>query len=241
MSRHRIAPPPPLDAGGAMPARHRRRRPRPMLPALLLCALATSAPSPAAEDAADDAAAEVTGEQIYAYCVDCHGKRGEGGDGGTYPRIAGLPQPYIDRQLHAFKSQARRTKPMVPIFQHHRFDAEIIDLVAGHVAGFSPPRLSLWPYEPSAAALEAFADKAAFEAAGAELYADACAGCHGADASGDDAGKVPPLIVQYPAYLKKQIGDFARGERKMPADARCGEVPPAQAEAVISHIVELGK
>jgi cytochrome c553 len=189
--------------------------------------------------AADDAA--VTGEQIYAYCVDCHGKRGEGGNDGTYPRIAGLPQPYLERQLHAFKSQTRLNKPMVPIFKHHHFDAEIIDLVSAHVADFSPPRLSLWPYEPTPEALAAFDDKAAFEAAGADLYTEACAGCHGADADGGDSGKIPPLVVQYPAYLKKQIGDFARGERDMPADGRCGDVTPAQAEAVIAHIVELGK
>ena len=195
--------------------------------------------APALAAAAD--AAEVTAEQVYAYCVDCHGKRGEGGQGGTYPRIAGLPQPYIDRQLHAFKSQARVNKPMVPIFKHQRFDAEIIDLVAGHVADFTPPRLSLWPYEPTPEALTAFDDKAAFETAGGELYSETCAGWHGPDAAGDDSGKVPPLVLQYPAYLKKQIGDFARGERKMPADGSCGEVTPAQAEAVISHIVELGK
>ena len=189
--------------------------------------------------AADDA--EVTGEQIYAYCVDCHGKRGEGGSDGTYPRIAGLPQPYVDRQLHAFKSQTRLNKPMVPIFKHQQFDDEIIDLVAAHVADFSPPRLSLWPYQPTPEALAAFDDKAAFESAGAELYTQSCAGCHGPDAAGDDSGKVPPLVAQYPAYLKKQIGDFARGERKIPADGRCDEVTPAQAEAAISHIVELGK
>jgi cytochrome c553 len=190
--------------------------------------------------AAEDAAAP-TGAQVYAYCVDCHGKRGEGGDNGTYPRIAGLPQPYIDRQLHAFRSQERINKPMVPIFKHHRFDAEIIDLVAGHVAGFTPPALSLWPYEPTPESLAAFDDKAAFEQAGAATYADACAGCHGADATGNADGTVPPLVGQYPAYLEKQIGDFARGERKMPAEGRCGEVTPALAEAVISHVVELGK
>jgi cytochrome c553 len=187
------------------------------------------------------AAEEITGERIYAYCVDCHGKRGEGGDGGTYPRIAGLPQAYVDRQLHAFKTQSRRNKPMVPIFTHHRFDDEVIAVVSAHVAGFTPPTLSLWPYEPSRAALDAFDDKAAFATAGTEIYDNSCAGCHGDDARGDDSGETPPLVVQYPAYLKKQIGDFARGERRTPPGGRCGEVSPAEAEAVIAHIVELGK
>lgn len=201
--------------------------------ALLVLLASLALPLPAAE--------EITGERIYAYCVDCHGKRGEGGDGGTYPRIAGLPQPYVDRQLHAFKTQSRRNKPMVPIFTHHRFDDEVIAVVSAHVAGFTPPTLSLWPYEPSRAALDAFDDKAAFAAAGTEIYDNSCAGCHGDDARGDDSGETPPLVVQYPAYLKKQIGDFARGERKTPPEGRCGELSPAEAEAVIAHIVELGK
>ena len=207
-----------------------------MIPAHL-ASLALFAPWPAT---AEDAPA-VTGAQVYAYCKECHGKRGEGSDGGKYPRIAGLPQPYIDRQLHAFKSQTRRNKPMVPIFRHHRFDAEIIALVAGHVADLTPPTLRLWPFDPSPDALAAFADRNAFRATGADTYSDACAGCHGADASGDDKGYAPPLVGQYPMYLKKQIADFARSERDMPAAARCGDVTPVQAEAVISHIVELGK
>jgi cytochrome c553 len=200
---------------------------------LLLVLASLALPLPAAE--------EITGERIYAYCVDCHGKRGEGGDGGTYPRIAGLPQPYVDRQLHAFKTQSRRNKPMVPIFTHHRFDEEVIDVVSAHVAGFTPPTLSLWPYEPSREALDGFDDKAAFATAGTEIYGNSCASCHGDDASGDDSGETPPLVIQYPAYLKKQIGDFARGERKTPPDGRCGELSPAEAEAVIAYIVELGK
>jgi cytochrome c553 len=225
------------------------RQPRPtalMRPLRLLAAalipaqlafLALLLPWPAV---AEDTPA-TTGAQVYAYCEECHGKRGEGGDDGKYPRIAGLPQPYIDRQLHAFKSQARRNKPMVPIFRHHRFDAEIIDLVAGHVAGLTPPVLRLWPYQPSPQALAAFAGRNAFREAGAATYADECAGCHGADAAGDGAGDAPPLVGQYPAYLNKQLGDFARGERDMPAGGRCGDLTPAQGEAVISHIVELGK
>jgi cytochrome c553 len=203
--------------------------------ALLLGALSLLA-SVSAEDAP-----EISGEQVYAYCVACHGKRGEGGGDGKYPRIAGLPQPYLDRQLHAFKDQTRINKPMVPIFKHQRFDAEVIELVAAHVAAMTPPSLALWPYEPEPAALTAFPDRAAYKAAGASAYQGACAACHGADAKGDAARGAPPLTGQYPAYLKKQIGDFARGQRKHAASDHCGGITPAQADAVIAHIVELGK
>jgi cytochrome c553 len=185
--------------------------------------------------------AEVTGEAIYAYCESCHGERGAGGEGGKYPRIAGLPQPYLDKQLHDFKTQRRVNKPMIPVFQHHRFDAEVIDLVSAHIADMSAPDLSLWPYEPSSDALSAFASRAALVEAGENIYAQSCSGCHGVDGDGDQAEGAPPLVDQYPAYLRKQIGDFATGQREHKEANHCGSLSPAEAEAVIHRLVELGR
>jgi cytochrome c553 len=182
---------------------------------------------------------DVTGEAIYKYCENCHGARGAGGESGKYPRIAGLPASYVDKQLHDFKSQRRVNKPMIPIFKHHRFDEEVIDVVSEHIAAMRPPGLSLWPYEPSDAAIEDFGSKQALADAGAERYQADCAGCHGDDGTGTEAG--PPLIDQYPAYLSKQIGDFAAGRRMHPDADRCGAPGAAASEAVIHHLVELGK
>jgi cytochrome c553 len=186
-------------------------------------------------------AQEVTGEAIYEYCTSCHGKQGAGGEDGKYPRIAGLPQAYVDRQLHAFKSQQRVNKPMIPIFKHHRFDDQVIATVSAHIASMSPPGLSLWPYEASAEARAAFPSGAAFAEAGAAKYAEHCSGCHGAAGEGDAEGGAPPLIDQYPTYLRKQIADFAAGRRTHAESQRCASVTPAEAEAVIGHLVEAGR
>jgi cytochrome c553 len=191
--------------------------------------------------AAADAEQEITGERIYAFCVGCHGQRGEGSSDGRVPRLAGRPQAYLARQLQAFRDGVRINKPMVPIFTHQRFDEEVINVVAAHIAAMSPPPLRLWPYEPNPAALAAFDDRAAYDAAGEETYASGCAECHGADAAGSAEHDTPPLVGQYPAYLVKQVADFGRGERKHAASERCGGITPAQADAVVSHIVELGK
>lgn len=183
---------------------------------------------------------EITGEAIYRYCKSCHGEQGAGGEGGKYPRIAGLPPAYIDQQLHDFKSQRRVNKPMIPIFKHHRFDEQVIDLVAAHIAAMPPPGLALWPYQPSDAALGSYGSKQALAAAGAEQYQTRCASCHGDAGSGQiDAG--PPLIDQYPAYLSKQISDFAAGRREHAAAEQCGAPDAAETEALIFHLVELGK
>jgi cytochrome c553 len=193
--------------------------------------------TPLAASADDSQAA--TGEAVYKYCKNCHGERGAGGEAGKYPRIAGLPTAYIDKQLHAFKAQQRVNKPMIPIFKHHRFDAEVIETVSEHIAAMQPPGLSLWPYQPSAGALEQYGSKQALAAAGATRFEADCAQCHGSDGAGTGDG--PPLTDQYPAYLSKQIRDFGSGQRALPASAQCGSPDEAETEALLYQLVELGK
>jgi cytochrome c553 len=201
--------------------------------ALLAAALIGAASSPFAQ--------EVDGEAVYKYCESCHGKRGAGREQGKYPRIAGLPRPYVDKQLHDFKAKRRVNKPMIPIFKHHRFDDQVIGAVAGHIAALPVPDLALWPYEPDPGALAVFPSRAAFDDAGAGKYADACSGCHGERGGGVAAHGTPPLTHQYPAYLRKQIADFASGRRSHVHSDRCAGLTAAEADAVIAHLVELGK
>jgi cytochrome c553 len=200
---------------------------------VLVAALIGPASSPRAQ--------EVNGEAVYKYCEFCHGKRGAGGENGKYPRIAGLPQPYVDKQLHDFKAKRRVNKPMIPIFKHHRFDDQVIAAVAGHVAALPTPDLALWPYEPEPEALAAFPSRAAFDDAGADKYADACSGCHGERGGGIAEQGTPPLIDQYPAYLRKQIADFATGRRSHAHSDGCAGLTAAEADAVVAYLVELGK
>lgn len=194
-------------------------------------------------------AVDITAGGVYDYCVGCHGKRGAGGNSGQYPRIAGLPQPYLDDQLHAFRASERQNKPMIPIFKHVRFDEEVIDLVSAHIAAMSVPDLGLWPYSPDPDALAAFDSRADYVAAGEKAYAEQCASCHGDAGQGAErtnstsdhaqAG-APPLVAQYPRYLRKQMADFASGERTHAASESCAVPDPAKADAIVHHLVELG-
>lgn len=180
----------------------------------------------------------VTGDAVYKHCVACHGPRGVGGEGGKYPRIAGLPVDYVARQLHDFRQRSRINKPMIPIFRHQRFNDQVIDIVAAHIAAMPVPALGLWPYQPAPETLTTFPSMAAFADTGATRYAKTCAGCHGADGAGGDG---PPLIDQYPAYLMKQVQDFATNQRRHASSAQCAALPPAETEAVVGHLVTLGK
>lgn len=188
-----------------------------------------------------NAAGDITGKGVYKYCEACHGTAGEGGQDGRYPRLAGLPQAYVQRQLHDFKSQDRANKPMLPIFKHVNFDAAVIEMVAAYTAGMSEQPLNLWPYEAPAEVLERFDSRAAFTLAGKDAYQQTCAGCHGDDAKGKSEVEAPPLVNQYVPYLDKQISDFAAGRRTHTHSEQCADLQPGTREAVFDYLVELGK
>jgi cytochrome c553 len=60
-------------------------------------------------------AAEAAAQPADAHsCAACHGTRGEGGLTGA-PRLAGLPQGYLARQLDAYADGARQHPVMTPI------------------------------------------------------------------------------------------------------------------------------
>ena len=187
------------------------------------------------------AGSQATGPGVFKYCVGCHGERAMGGDDGKYPRLAGLPQGYIERQLKAFKDRVRINKPMIPIFNNYRFDDEVIAIVARYIAEMSPRPLSLWPYEVPADALTAYPSRQAFAEAGGRAYRDGCAECHGEDGQGLTAEAIPPLVNQYPRYLAKQMDDFAAGTRQHEEANQCGNLEGPERQAVLSYLVELGR
>ena len=51
------------------------------------------------------------GKSAYAVCVTCHGANGEGNTALNSPKIAGLPDWYVERQLHNFKNGIRGVHP----------------------------------------------------------------------------------------------------------------------------------
>lgn len=183
------------------------------------------------------AAADVqAGENIYKHCKLCHGKEAEGGKG-KYPRIAGLPQDYIERQLSAFKHKKRINKPMIPIFGNFRFNQDAIASVAAYLAQLPVPDVRAQRYEPSAEALELFDSREEFKLVGEELFQGNCAECHGETARGRKDKESPPLVNQHPRYLLKQIRDFAGGVREHKhARKMFGEMDPEEHEAIVTYL-----
>lgn len=213
-----------------------------MMRAVRLTSLAIGAALAVASASAASSTADITGKQLYKYCKSCHGTGGEGGKEGTYPRLAGLPQEYLERQLHNFKGRKRLNKPMIPIFEDYRFNDELITRVAQYISRMSEPNLNLWPYSPSEKALAEFDSRSEFNDLGEEIFQRDCAQCHGEDARGRKDKHTPPLVNQYPSYLGKQIGDFVAGSREHEHSTKMfGELYPEEREAVFNYLVELGK
>jgi cytochrome c553 len=187
---------------------------------------------------ADDA----VGKSIYSHCKSCHGDQGIGGKGGKYPRIAGLPEAYVAKQLSDFKQRKRSNKPMLPIFSNWRFDQQAIEAVSVYVAQMPEADVNVLGYEPSSALLASFDSREEFEQLGLELFEGTCAQCHGDDGRGRADKDSPPLVNQYPEYIKRQIGDFANGRREHEHAAKMfGELDEEEVESLLVYLTKLGQ
>jgi cytochrome c553 len=178
-------------------------------------ALAQSEIPPQAEWAYDPE----TAQDILDTCAGCHGKNGAGGKGGTYPRIAGLKEAYIAKQLRAFKARERTNIPMYPYATERELPESDIRDIARLFSQIELPTEMPSPDVPMSALERLLAAQAVFNVAqvdgnverGAELYAEECSDCHGPEGWGEDDS--PQLAGQFTEYLRRQIAGFLSGER----------------------------
>jgi cytochrome c553 len=170
-------------------------RSKSVLAALAVAMLATSASAQASD----------RGSELYDLCQQCHGTAGGGNAAFLAPAIAGLPQWYVESQLHKFRDGQRgrhfddiagmRMRPMSLSLET---DADVT-AVAGYVA-------SLAPLAPAPVLVGGDAAK------GQVLYAP-CAACHAPDGSGNPAVFGPPLKHASDWYLLTQLANFRAGVR----------------------------
>jgi cytochrome c553 len=136
-------------------------------------------------------------------CFTCHGLRGEG-DGGFTPRLAGLGEGYVERQLIAF-SDGRRVDPRMAYVAGH-LDARERKAVAVYYAAMPPRPTVRTPAESSAAA-------ELYHAGDPARGLPACAACHGDE--GEGMGRAyPPLAGHPPGYLAAQLEQWRHAKRR---------------------------
>ena len=154
------------------------------------------------ERATGDAAA---GKPLYAVCAACHGAQAEGNPALHAPKLSGLGDWYLQRQLKYFKQGARGThdkdvfgKMMAPMVATLADDAAINNVSA---------YIKTLPDNPAPATVKGNAND------GKRLYATTCGACHGPSGRGVQATNAPGLRGMSDWYLVTQLKNFKQGIR----------------------------
>lgn len=156
--------------------------------------------------------AQVSGAAIAAHgtaegvppCATCHGAHGEGNAENGFPRLAGLPTPYLRAQLSAFANGQRQNPVMAPIAKMLKPDEA--QAVSVYFAGLPPPatQKSTSPVAGPGALLAQDGRWAA--------GIPPCVACHGPHGIGVGA-PFPPLAGQPARYTEAQLKAWREGTR----------------------------
>lgn len=143
------------------------------------------------------------GAELFRTCVACHGPSGAGVPDGTVPRIAGQHFSVIVGQLVDYRHD-KRWDPRMEHFadSHHLSNAQALADVAAYVS-----QLQTQPDDVLGVGSGELTSQ------GAQIYARACASCHGPDAQGNAREQIPQLAGQHFEYLRRQIYDAVDGRR----------------------------
>lgn len=167
-------------------------------------ALVTPAVPPTTGGALTDAPVLVhSGRGSVWSCASCHGDQGEGA--GITPRLAGLSEGYLAKQLRDFASGERLNESMHYVARE--LQQQDITELAAYYAGMPVPELNLPPSDA-----DLIRGQRLFEKGDWKLDVPACISCHGSEGQGVGAA-FPPLAAQQPEYLFSQLAAWKGGHR----------------------------
>ena len=170
------------------------------------------------------------GEEINEVCAGCHGEFGQGGKEGEYPRLAGMPAPFIARQLHLFRDRKRPNLAMVEYVDDRQMPDNDIQDISHFLQGIKL-KTKLPPVDEKAPGFNAYQRlleskqlmqiprAPGDQQVGKSLYRKECASCHGSEGWGRDDKAVPMLAGQYTNYLWRQVKKYREGVRIHDPDA----------------------
>ncbi|MEJ2529961.1 MAG: c-type cytochrome [Gammaproteobacteria bacterium] len=142
-----------------------------------------------------DAAA---GKAKSVVCMACHGPDGNSVNP-VWPKLAGQHPSYILKQLHDFKSGARKNDLMSPMAAPLT-EQEMADLAAYFSSQKQAPGV--------AAADKVKLGEKIFRAGNATTGVAPCMGCHGPRGLGNPQAVFPRISGQHAAYIEKTLTDF---------------------------------
>lgn len=195
--------------------------------ALLLCGLVShTALADSNAPAGQEIALQGNGKGATA-CVGCHGANGEGNAAAGFPRLAGLNDQYLVKQLQDYRQGTRQNPVMQPIATELE-DQEMLD-VAAYYAGMTPAGAT--QDTEGGEAGEVLALRGAWD-----QDIPACISCHGPGGRGVNP-YFPALAGQHAGYLKAQLQAWRAGTRNNDANDLMGVVAERLTEAQIDAVV----
>ena len=177
---------------------------------------------------AGDAAA---GKKIAGACGACHGADGNA-PAPTFPKLAGLGETYILKQLKDFKSGARNNPIMMGQVAALN-ETQMADLSAY----FASQKITIGYAAKDKVALGEKVYRAGNKATGVP----ACLACHGADGKGMSAAGFPALGGQHGAYVKAQLVAFQEDKRNNDANEVMRDIAKKMSNKEIEAVSEYVK
>ncbi len=148
------------------------------------------------------------GAGAVAACASCHGAQGEGQAAAGFPRLAGLSEYYLRKQLKDYQTGHRSNEVMQPL-DKTMSPQQIADAAAYYSSLPIQPLPAPEPGDP--AVLKRGQTLAAHGDESKQLQA--CASCHGPQGMGLPPA-IPALAGQPANYLKAQLQAWKQGTRK---------------------------
>ncbi|MFC3651617.1 c-type cytochrome [Dyella humi] len=143
-----------------------------------------------------------------APCMACHAPDGGGQAAAGFPRLAGLPQAYLRKQLDDFANGSRSNATMQPVAAGLG-DAER-DAVAAYYSRLSVPNTTpgAAPSGETAQLAQTLATRGRWSSG-----LPACEQCHGPGGIGV-GDHFPPLVGQSSVYLGNELRAWQQGSRR---------------------------
>lgn len=211
-----------------------------MLPKSLLAAMAAIAVSQGAMAAGNaQAGQELVNEKG---CAACHGADGNSAMP-NFPKLAGLGDKYIAKQLRDLRDGAR-TIPEMTGMMNGLTDQQIADIAAV----FGSKTMQLSGAKEGKVTLNNGSEISSLElgervyrAGNKETGTPACTGCHSPSGTGNAPAGYPRLGGQHAAYIAKQLKDFRSGARGNDGEAMtmrmvAEQLSDAEIEALANYI-----
>ncbi|WP_444929203.1 c-type cytochrome [Microbulbifer sp. SSSA002] len=193
--------------------------------------------------AAGDAAA---GKTKAAQCAACHGADGNS-LASAFPKIAGLGEKYLLKQLQDIQSKTRDVPQMIG--QLDNFKEQDLEDIAAY---FASQPMQLTGSAEAVSVMLNNGDKVdsldlgrkIYRAGNMETGVPACMGCHSPSGQGNAPAGYPRLSGQYPEYIEAQLKAFRAGTRNNDGEVRtmrtvAKQLSDAEIKALANYIAGL--